>query len=250
MRKLIKDVVRQSGYEIVAGDEYRRLRHDREVLAAIGEHGLDVLGLVIRQVVSAVGRPFFVQVGANDGSRDDRFGEHVRRHGLEGLFVEPQPEAFARLSRLYADRPGLRFENAAIARETGHATMYGMDGFHGDMQLDIFTRFNKEELLRLRRYLGVSAEVREIVVPGLTFADLLSKHGVNRVDILVVDTEGFDFEILKMVDWSEVSPALVVYEIVNLKHPDKKDSVEFLADRGYRVVLDGKDVIATRIPMG
>ena len=85
---------------------------------------LDVLDLLIRQRVLAGESPFVVQIGANDGTTMDPLHRLLEQYALPGLMVEPQPSAFARLRANRGHLPGLKFEQALIAAEDGHATLY------------------------------------------------------------------------------------------------------------------------------
>ena len=50
---------------------------------------------------------------------------------------------------------------------------------------------------------------------------LLAKHGVSRVDLLQIDTEGYDFEIIRMFDHAGVRPAVVRFEHLYLSGKER-----------------------------
>ena len=53
----------------------------------------------------------------------------------------------------------------------------------------------------------------ETLVPCLSLKDLLLKHNLEKVDFLHVDAEGYDFEIIKQIDFSSrFRPLLICYE--------------------------------------
>ena len=43
-------------------------------------------------------------------------------------------------------------------------------------------------------------------VKSITFDTLLRRHGVSRLDLLQIDAEGYDFEILKRIDFRAFDP--------------------------------------------
>ena len=77
------------------------------------------------------------------------------------------------------------------------------------------------------------------VVNVVTLAEDLRARGVERVDFLKVDIEGFDFFALKGFDWS-YSPRYVLYEFENHKTIplgySLADSSGYIADKGYHLV--------------
>ena len=85
-------------------------------------------------------------------------------------------------------------------------------------------------------------------MPGITLPALLSKHALERVDVLVTDTEGYDYEILRQVDWEAAAPDLVVYEHRHLSRGDARELTATLADHGYAFLVDDPDTAAVRDP--
>src|SRR5204863_9048795 len=49
-------------------------------------------------------------------------------------------------------------------------------------------------------------------VEALTFTTLCERHALERVDLIVIDAEGYDWEILRTIDLARHRPRLVVYE--------------------------------------
>ena len=92
---------------------------------------------------------------------------------------------------------------------------------------------------------GVSSgRIDEIEVEAITFRTLLTRTQIDRIDMLVIDTEGYDFEILKMVDFSLVRPALVRFEHIHLSSGDRSRAIALLSSHGYAVGRDEIDLVA------
>jgi len=58
-----------------------------------------------------------------------------------------------------------------------------------------------------------------------------------KIDILNVDTEGFDFDVLKSNDWNKYRPKIVLVEILsnNFKSISKHPIVKFLKKKNYEM---------------
>ena len=51
--------------------------------------------------------------------------------------------------------------------------------------------------------------------------------------------EGFDYEVLKMIDFTTIKPSIIKYEFVNLSHEDQYASKALLKQYGYYLFLIG-----------
>jgi FkbM family methyltransferase len=175
-------------------------------------------------------RDFFViQVGACDGVMADPLHDWIKRANWRGILVEPQALEFERLKATYAqERHRLVFENVAIADMDGTCTLYRLDDA---ARTDDWER-GRASLLPPYDAHRFIAET----VPCITFDSLLRRHDVTRVDLLQIDAEGYDFEILKRVDFATLRPALIRYEHRHLRPKDKHACRKFLKRAGYRVL--------------
>ena len=89
-------------------------------------------------------------------------------------------------------------------------------------------------------------DFEEVSVPCLTFQSLKEKHKFKIVSLLQVDTEGFDFEVIKMAVKSGILPTLLNYEFMHLSLPDRLDACQLLSDKGYSFVHGRWDTLAVR----
>lgn len=242
----IQGILNLFGYQLVAR---RRLDDLIAQIAApaIGSlNAIDVLKFVIQDYVATHPNPFFIQIGANDGMGEDDLRTYIVNHGWEGVLVEPQPRPFARLVQNYQGLPGLRFENATIGNSSGVLPLYGFSGTLGNNQLDVFTSFDYDRVARVKKNQNIPFEIERFDVPTMTFQALLSKYGVDKLDILMIDTEGYDFEILKMIDFGAMCPAIIQFEQTNLTPADRVACYKMLVEKGYRLGQHQRDIIAYR----
>jgi hypothetical protein len=78
-------------------------------------------------------------------------------------------------------------------------------------------------------------------VPTVTFDELCERHSVAQVDLILIDTEGYDWEIIRHIDLRNWSPTLLVYEHFHLSREARSDSLEHLAGLGYEFLEEGFD---------
>lgn len=79
-------------------------------------------------------------------------------------------------------------------------------------------------------------------VPCINLMDLIFKNNLEGIDYLQIDAEGFDVQILKMIDFKAVSPKLIRFEYVNLTKIELVEAKDILED--YNLKKDGSDVYA------
>jgi len=191
---------------------------------------------------------FFVQIGACDGKKSDPIHDFVQQRHWRGIMVEPQPDMFVKLQQSYAGCPGLVFENVVIASENGVAPFYRLkDGyrhlFHDDPCL--LSSLSPDHILRhLSKPVDAAQALEVTQLPALTLHSLCAKYNVSKIDLLQIDAEGYDYEIIKMIDFSALKPSVIRFEHANLSPSHKIDGIELLLSHGYKLVVGRYDITA------
>jgi FkbM family methyltransferase len=195
----------------------------------------------------------FVEIGANDGEKHDHLRPFVLRGRWRGVLVEPVPHIFERLRANYDGVAGLRFANVAVADRDGSLPFFHLAPSEGrdDDDLpewyDTIGSFSRDNVAGHRREIpDIEERIVRVQVPTLTFASLLERHGLDHVDLLAIDTEGYDAEILKAIDFSRTPPRLVIYEHYHLDRDEQRATVERLVDAGYDTIHEGFDTFCLR----
>lgn len=194
---------------------------------------------------------FFVQIGANDGVFADPLRNFVTRNNVGGLVVEPLKDLFDRLVANYRDFPKVRPVNVAIHKTARTIQLHRVDPAKaaglGDWTQGIASVHEHHHRLS---QVPDSAMITEIV-PACTLAELFERESVNKVDLLQVDTEGYDFEIIRMIDFQKVTPALIRFEhglpSATMSVAEFKNCTELLMDNGYYILTEPYDAIAYRL---
>jgi FkbM family methyltransferase len=182
----------------------------------------------------------FLQIGAFDGEGDDDLRELIVTHRLRGVLVEPQPAAFARLQHTYRDQPQATLLQAAIAERAGVRDLYCERG-----KSSMAASFDRTHLLRH----GIAeAEIVAQPVVCHTIESVLRAASLDRVDLIQIDAEGYDWPIIRSIDFSTMRPSILRFEYRNMHSRDADACLEFLASHGYRFVLEPRDIIAHHPP--
>jgi FkbM family methyltransferase len=191
---------------------------------------------------------FFVQIGSHDGQQQDPLREVILRKRWRGIMVEPVPYVFERLRHHYGHLPRVILENMAVASQDGPVPFYhlapaedaGRPGL--PIWFDALGSLRRDVVLAHKPFIPDIAErIVELNVPAVTFASLCDRHGVQTIDLLHTDTEGYDAEILNQLDFERLKPTVIVYESLHLSEPDKRQCAARLRSRGYESYEYGLD---------
>jgi len=188
---------------------------------------------------------FFIQIGSNDAGYDDPLRRHIRGHGWRGIMIEPVPHVFARLRERYAAFPRLKFENIAISATSGSQPFYTLRQ-SSEPNLppwyDMLGSFSKANVLKHAQYLpDIADRIVAIDVRCLTLDQLCAQHHVQSLDVLHIDAEGYDFEIIKTVDFARLKPGILLFEHRHLTSTDQTACQALLLQHGYRIYRDRHD---------
>lgn len=191
-------------------------------------------------------RAFFVEVGANDGRQSDQLRGLVADSAWHGVMVEPQPEPFARLAELYRGVDRLALENAAIAGYDGTIEMFTVEPPRdpGDDEVlvgshDLLGSLSRDALMTHEFVAGDRVATREVAC--LTLASLFAKHQVERLDLMLVDTEGYDGEVVAQLDPQGQLPRLLIYEHCLMTGEERERCRATVAGLGYEAVEEMLD---------
>ena len=189
-------------------------------------------------------RFFFVQVGANDDPEREPLRKLISENRWPGIVAEPMPRAFDALQRAYRDRPEVALEEVAIGPEEGDRPFFALGSSGGSPETALVGSLRREPLLFRRRELD--DPIFEMSVRCMTFDSLCRRHRVAALDVLQVDTEGYDLAILDQVDFDRLSPALVVYDNFHLAPPARSACAELLHRAGYETIAHRSDTWCLR----
>lgn len=243
----IKNWIQSKGYSLVR--KYpSEVKYGKEYDLRYG-----IAEVIINSILRHKREAVVVQIGAFDGKSNDFLFDHLAKYPTRAIMVEPQPEAFKVLEKNYAQVPGVVFERAAIASEDGELPLYRIrEEYHSSFrlapQLASFDKKHLQNALSLDHLVGLPEDrdecIESIPVQGITMNTLLAKHSVTVMDILQIDTEGFDFEIIKMIDFEKIVPQLINFEIGHLSHDETDECMAFLAERDYMMMRYGINMLA------
>lgn len=191
---------------------------------------------VLYELLRRRGHVFIIQIGAHVGNTENdpvhRFIRDNSRSVLGGrpkcsaILIEPVKYLFEQLAANYEGCDGVTLENVAIADQNSTRDFYRLDE-NADLAaaslpewLNQLGSLLPQRMGRLwdqceqnqsyKRFISEHAVVDR--VQCITFDDLLQRHQIERIDFLQIDAEGYDYEIIRTIDFDRVRPTIINYE--------------------------------------
>lgn len=189
----------------------------------------------------------FVQIGANDGISFDFLYDFVISRKSSGLVVEPIKEYYNELVKNYNNYENIIKLNFAVHPTEKFAKIYKVNPqsfFKYPDWVKGIASFN------FKHHLSLNINSEDILIEEVEckpLMDIISDN--NRLDLLQIDTEGFDYEVMKMIDFDMIKPKLIKYEFVGLTDVDLKKSFDLLETNGYYLFKEGGDIIGVNLQL-
>ncbi len=238
IKRRIKKWAESAGYNVEhARTRDVQLMNQRTVLALLHER--------LHQVGNNF---FFVQIGANDGVSFDWLYDFVTANRLRGVVVEPLQDFFAALCDNYRAYPEVTPVNVAIHRTEREIEIYRVDPTKSE-HLPEWTRgiASVDPAHHLRS--GTDSQYMTTEhVRCITLTELFQQHNISHVDYFQIDVEGYDTEIIKMIDFKSIKPSIIRFEHQlesgGISEENFKTCSSLLIAEGYYLLMDRYDAVA------
>jgi FkbM family methyltransferase len=205
---------------------------------------------------------FVLQIGANDGYINDPLVKLIRKGKWKGVLLEPQKLVFDQyLTPLYSHYKDIHLVNAAIGTKSEKRDLYTIS-FSAERWATGLATFVKESLEAQVRegYIDKCIKKYESTAPlskadyintqqvnCITFSEIIQQYQIQQIDLLQIDTEGFDFEVIKMFPFELMKPKIISFESERLSTTAFNECKIFLIQKGYNVSDIGRDAVAVRL---
>ena len=139
---------------------------------------------------------FYIELGANDGLTQSNTAFFEFSRGWTGVLVEPSGHSFL---KCVSSRPKSNCLNYACV-----SSMYKNDQISGDFDGSLMASVNGSRLIRKNL----------IKVPVTTLEKILDEYNPKpEIDLLSLDTEGYELEILKGLNLDKFRPKYMIIEV-------------------------------------
>jgi FkbM family methyltransferase len=209
------------------------------------------LELLLYELLNKNSSLTFIQIGANDGINFDPLHNFIKEnhHRVKGLVIEPLSDYFKQLSFNYRDYPNITPLEIAVHNTEKEMPIYRVSP---DCLSDYppwvtgASSFNKEKLV-----VSDKIDPRVIIsemVACKSLNQLVREYKFDSIDLLQIDTEGYDFNIISEIDFSLFVPKLIHFEHGIAKEIMSRQELNSLRNllhqNGYELWLTDWDALA------
>jgi FkbM family methyltransferase len=189
-----------------------------------------------------------IQIGANDGVSHDHLYEVIKKFRLQSLLLEPIKEPFLKLSDNYSAFENVRLENSALSVNNEILFLYKVNPEYfykyGTVPNGI-TSFYKDHLIKhgIKKKHIIREKVKQI-----SFDELLKKHYISSFELLVIDTEGYDCNIINdfFLKIKNIRP-FIVFEWSHIKQNELQETLDKMLKNNYTFFPIGDDIFCLPI---
>lgn len=190
----------------------------------------------------------FIQIGANDGHKNDLLHDYVKKNSLSGILVEPVTYNIEKLRKTYEGHNSkLIFEQVGIGDRNDILTFYSIANITDNEPTwyDQIGTFDKDTFIKNVEVVeGLLDRMMTENIQMITFQELISRNSIKNVDLLVIDTEGYDYKIINSIDFNKIRPKIVVFEKEWMRHYEIVRTNKMLLNLKYQIFDYGIDTIA------
>ena|ERR1700681_4504937 len=189
----------------------------------------------------------FIQIGSNDGMKNDPLRKNILAENWKGILVEPDYNNFQKLVQNYSGSPGLEFENIGITEKNGSLTFHYIEGVNEKDPgwFDQIGSFDESTFLKnISFHPELACRHKTIEIPVMTFEALVQKHRIHSLDLLHTDAEGYDFKILSDIDFRKLAPRIIIFESEWMTGFELRELLDKFRSLHYEIFKDGIDHMA------
>lgn len=223
-----------------------RAKYTRKYLA---KPNIDNIEIITRFYSLMNKRITLLQIGACDGITSDSIYSYIKLGGVDAYLVEPSKVNFERLSEFYSSTENATLINVAIADKDEKRNFYSIkdEGRWKDSgAARQLASFYKEQVLKN----ALESEIQTEEINCLTLQSVVNKYNIKNLEVLVVDTEGYDGEIVKMAMIQNVKPNFIAFEnaqlVQNYSQKELDDLYALLGKNGYVWTHDRINTLAIK----
>ena len=207
-----------------------------------------------------INNDIFVQIGTNNGN--DEFRDLVKKlKPSKIILIEPCKYLNEQIKNNYMGIENYHIENYAITNEENRGIVklcYPKTQENGK-SVNGFTYSDGGYSLIPMDDWGDDFTVYEC--ESMTFMEMCQKYDITKITYLQIDTEGYDSEIIKSIDFSKIEIDKIKYELwefpeISYKRHGEKSKLyglngmnyieNLLKNIGYTITKDNTDVTAIK----
>ena len=203
---------------------------------------------VIKNVIQKGQIKNVLQIGSNDGLKNDPLNFWINNFELNVILIEPLEDNFRKLKENYASaKSQIHFEQIGISDRNVELEYYYLLDIQPN-EPDWYDQIGSFDYSTFISNISVEPQLlnrvgkQKIICKQLEA--VLKDQKWEKLDFLHIDAEGLDYTILKNLDMKTIHPKLILFETDWMKLYELKDLKNTLLENKYSLFMSGIDCIA------
>ena len=240
--KFLKKILGSLGFKIFPKET---IKTERYIETSSLNSGDFIKLLISKKKISNI-----IQIGANDGKSDDFLYKSFNKD-LEGILLEPMEDAYASLKKNYEQFNKVKCLNLALDIKDQEKIFFSVNPKYFEHYkkkfsdknvkwLNILSSFHKEHLVRhgIKDKHIISKNIKCI-----SFKTLIDRYDFEDLDLLIIDTEGYDCTLVNnFIETMDMRP-LIIFEWIHGENDEVNKLLKKLIENNYEFFKIGRDLI-------
>ena len=184
-----------------------------------------------------------IQIGANDGKSFEELNILIKKYKIESLLVEPIKENFELLQKNYKDFKNVILVNSALSVNNEISFLYKVNPQYYNKYGEFIKAIPSFDRKHLIKHGVKSGHIIKELVNQITFLELFQKNKILNLDLLFVDTEGYDCKIIKNFFLVSKMRPIIIFEWIHINQHEFNSIVTKISNENYFIFPVNHDLI-------
>ena len=234
--KIIKKITGLFGYKLVEKDYIKNIRTQSSNTA------LNIKNLLNYYCEKNKLRSL-LQVGANDGERFDELNYFIKKYKIKSVLVEPINKYFNELKKNYSNYEFVKVENSAISVNNEISYLFMVNDKNINRYDEHVKGISSFEIQHLIKHGVKKNHIEKKKINSLSIQDLIKKYNIRELDLLYVDTEGYDGKIVyEFIKSTKLKP-IIIFEYIHIKNNFFNRLIDLLNDKKFKFFAINENLV-------
>ena len=234
--KIIKKIMGLFGYKLVEKDYIKNMR------AQSSNTYLNIKNLLNTYCEQNKLRTL-LQIGANDGERFDELNYFIKKYKIKSVLVEPVDKYFNELKNNYSNLEYVKIENSAISVDNEIAYLFTVNDEYIKNYDEHVKGLSSFDIKHLIKHGVKKKHIEKRKITSQSLLSLIDKYNIKELDLLYVDTEGYDGKIVyEFVVKTKLKP-IIIFEYIHIENKFFTKLINLLNEEKFKFFSINENLI-------
>ncbi len=226
LKKLISKIIGWYGFKLLSKNHIKNLR----IISKNTQ--LNTIN-ILDKIFSKIKINSLIQIGANDGIRFDNLNSFIRKYKIKSILVEPVTKYFLSLKSNYQELDFVNIENYAISVDEKRNYIYVVGEKFLNKYSDHIPGINSFDKNHLISHGVKKKHIEKKEIKSISIEKLIEKYKIENLDLLFIDTEGYDGEIVyDFLSKSSMRP-IIIFEYIHIRSDFFEKVIQKLDEKNF-----------------